>query len=397
MNARPSSQDDLPLGSLKSARVLVTDDIEMNRELLVRRLSRLGITNVMQAANGREALDLITSVPLDLVLLDIMMPVMTGFDVLEAMAARGGTERLPVIVISAANEMDSVVRAIELGAEDFLPKPFEPTLLRARIVTTLEKKRLRDRIREELARKQAELAEAHNLQLALTPPAHADEAVSVDVVLEPAREVGGDLVDHIILSDGRHMLVLGDVSDKGAGAALVMARTYTLIRGLASRSDAPDLFADLGRAAQALNAELAAGNPSCMFVTLLLAVFDPTDGRLAYVNCGHVQPFLRRADGAQERLGVAGGLPLGVSEMADYRAGEASLQPGDALLVVSDGATEAAAPGDALFGESGVANWLVAAPESLVSLVEAVRAHESGGPASDDLAAFLLRFHARRG
>jgi sigma-B regulation protein RsbU (phosphoserine phosphatase) len=199
-----------------------------------------------------------------------------------------------------------------------------------------------------------------------------------------------------VLADGRHMLVLGDVSDKGAGAALVMARTYTLIRALAMRSDASDLFADLGQAAQALNIELSAGNPSCMFVTLLLGVFDPSDGRLSYVNCGHIPPFVRRSDGTLERLSMVGGLPLGVSEFVDYKAGEARLQPGDALLVLSDGVTEAAAPDDSLFGEAGVETWLSAPPESLASLVAIVRAHEAGGPASDDVAALLLRFHAIR-
>ncbi len=379
------------------ARVLVVDDIEDNRNLLLRRLSRLGITDVPQAADGRAALDIIRGTTLDLVLLDIMMPVMTGFDVLEAMAAEGRIEHLPVIVISAANEMESVVRAIQLGAEDFLLKPFDPTLLRARVIATLEKKRLRDRMRDELARKQAELAEARNLQLALAPPRHTGAGMQLDVVLEPAREVGGDLVDHIILADGRHVLVLGDVSDKGAGAALVMARTHALVRGLASRPDAPMLFADLATAAVALNAELAAANPSCMFVTLLLAVFSPSDGRLHYVSCGHVPPFLRHEDGRLERLDVAGGLPLGVSEEACYVTGDSRIGPGDSLLVLSDGVTEAMAPDGTLFGDSGVAGWLAEAPKALASLVEAVRAHEAGGPTSDDLAALLLRIDASQG
>jgi sigma-B regulation protein RsbU (phosphoserine phosphatase) len=385
------------VGSNDQARVLVADDIETNRDLLIRRMARLGITDVLQAADGRAALDIITTTSVDLVLLDIMMPVMTGFDVLEAMAAKGLTERIPVIVISAANEMSSVVRAIELGAEDFLLKPFDPTLLRARVLATLEKKRLRDRIREELARKQAELGEARNLQFALAPPPHADDRIALDVVLEPAREVGGDLVDHVLLADGRRVLVLGDVSDKGAGAALVMARTHALVRGLATRPDAPQLFADLGRAATALNLELATGNASCMFVTLLLAVYDETDGRLDYVRCGHIPPFLRRADGRLERLEVAGGMPLGVSEDAPYQSGATRLEPGDSLLILSDGVTEAAAADGALFGDSGVEAWLAAAPDGLQSLVAAVRAHEAGGPASDDLAALLLRIHAQNG
>jgi sigma-B regulation protein RsbU (phosphoserine phosphatase) len=375
---------------------LVVDDIEANRELLIRRLTRLGITDITQAGDGKAALDLILAEPFDLVLLDIMMPVMTGFDVLEAMAKEGHTEQLPVIVISAMNEMDAVVRAIQLGAEDFLLKPFEPTLLKARVTASLEKKKLRDRVRDELARKQAELSEARNLQLALMPPPHADTHVSVNVLLEPAREVGGDLVDHVALPDGRHLLVLGDVSDKGAGAALVMARTHALARGLATRPDSAALYADLGRVAEALNAELAANNPSCMFVTMLLAVFNPADGALAYVNCGHVPPFVRRADGRLDRLSVAGGLPLGVMDFGDYTAGNAQLEPGDMLLVVSDGATEAATPDGVMFDDAGIEAWLSSdRPDSLLALLTAIRAHEAGGPPSDDLAALLLRFHSR--
>ncbi|HTJ62525.1 MAG TPA: fused response regulator/phosphatase [Alphaproteobacteria bacterium] len=376
--------------------MLVVDDIEANRELLIRRLTRLGISNVAQAADGRAALDMILAEPFDLVLLDIMMPIMTGFDVLEAMAAEGRTEQIPVIVISAMNEMDAVVRAIQLGAEDFLLKPFEPTLLKARVNTSLDKKKLRDQVRGELARKQAELSEARNLQLALMPPPHTDAHISVTVVLEPAREVGGDLVDHVPLPDGQHLLVLGDVSDKGAGAALVMARTHSLARGLATRPDAAELFADLGRAAESLNAALAGNNPSCMFVTMLLAVFNPADGGLNYVNCGHVPPYIRRADGRLERLSVAGGLPLGVMDVADYTAGSARLEPGDTLLIVSDGATEAATPDGVLFDDAGVEAWLSAdVPESLSALLTVIRDHEAGGPPSDDLAALLLRFHSR--
>jgi len=388
-NARPPKVQ-------RDSRVLVADDIEANRELLIRRLNRLGISNITQAENGRIALDLILAQPFDLVLLDIMMPIMTGFDVLEAMAAEGRTEQLPVIVISAMSEMDAVVRAIQLGAEDFLLKPFEPTLLKARITASLEKKKLRDSVRDELTRKQAELAEARNLQLALAPPPHADPHVSVNVLLEPAREVGGDLVDHVALPDGRHLLVLGDVSDKGAGAALVMARTHALARGLSTRPDSAELFADLGRAAGALNAELAANNPSCMFVTMLLAVFDPANGALAYVNCGHVPPYVRRADGRLERLSVSGGLPLGVMDFGDYTAGSAQLEPGDTVLIVSDGATEAATPDGILFDDAGIEAWLSSdVPDNLLALLTALRAHEAGGPPSDDLAALLLRFHSR--
>jgi sigma-B regulation protein RsbU (phosphoserine phosphatase) len=288
------------------------------------------------------------------------------------------------------SEMDSTVRAIELGAEDFLLKPFDPTLLRARVSAVLEKKLLRDQIRAELAAKQAELAEARQLQLALTPPPMSGDGLRIDVVLEPAREVGGDLVDHIALPDGRHLVALGDVSGKGAGPALMMARCYSLIRSLSARADASVLFGDLGAAADAVNAELAARNPRCMFVTLLLAVFDPRTGRLDYVRCGHVPPFVRRADGRIERLDGTRSLPVGLDEDARYRAQTTDLAAGDVLLVLSDGVTEAAAPDGVLFGDAGVKAWLAAPQISLASLVDQVRVFEGAFPAADDLSAILL-------
>ena len=219
-----------------SASVLVVDDVAENRDLLVRRLKRLGIADVEQAVNGVDALAAIGRRNFDVVLLDIMMPELDGFGVLEKLKADGKITDLPVIVISALNEIEPIVRCVELGAEDFIFKPFNPTLLRARVLATLEKKLLRDRTREELRRKQRELNEARTLQLALVPPkfseAVAGRQVTIDVALEPAKEVGGDLVDHFRLSDDKIVVALGDVSDKGAGAALVMARTHSLIRGL---------------------------------------------------------------------------------------------------------------------------------------------------------------------
>jgi diguanylate cyclase (GGDEF)-like protein/PAS domain S-box-containing protein len=123
--------------------ILIVDDDEGNRYTLSRRLKRDGYTNVMVAENGVQALDLIQKHAFDLVLLDIMMPEMNGFDVLEALKGMDEAQDLPIIVISALSEIDSVARCIELGAEDYLPKPFNPVLLRARVAASLEKRRLR--------------------------------------------------------------------------------------------------------------------------------------------------------------------------------------------------------------------------------------------------------------
>jgi sigma-B regulation protein RsbU (phosphoserine phosphatase) len=380
------------------ASILVVDDVAENRDLLVRRLQRLGIKDIEQAANGIEALAAIERKTFQLVLLDIMMPEMDGYGVLDRLKQDGRINDLPVVVISALNEIDPVVRCVELGAEDFIFKPFNPTLLRARVLASLEKKALRDRTREELRRKQAELNEARTLQLALAPPAFrggvGGRPVAIDVLLEPAKEVGGDLVDHFRIGDDLLVLALGDVSDKGAGAALMMARTHALIRGLAARPDAKDLFASPERAVDLINAPLADGNTTDMFVTFLLAAVDLAHNRLAYVRAGHVPPFVRRAGGAVERLGALGGLPLGMIEGAAYKSATVEFSAGDRILVLTDGFTEAADPAGALFGEARIETLLAQMPEddtaALATLTAQVRAFEAGQPSSDDMAAVLL-------
>ena len=126
------------------ARILVVDDIEDNRAVLQRRLERQGYA-VECAASGGRALEMLAAAPFDLVLLDVMMPELDGFAVLERIKGDARTRDVPVIMISALDDLASVVRCIENGAEDYLPKPFEPVLLKARIGASLEKKRLRDR------------------------------------------------------------------------------------------------------------------------------------------------------------------------------------------------------------------------------------------------------------
>ena len=132
--------------SESTSALLVVDDDENNRYTLTQRLRRLGYADVTTAENGREALEILRSRPFDLVLLDIMMPELNGYQVLEQIKADERLRHVPVIMISAVDELESVIRCIELGAEDYLSKPFNPTLLRARVGACLEKKRLHDQL-----------------------------------------------------------------------------------------------------------------------------------------------------------------------------------------------------------------------------------------------------------
>jgi serine phosphatase RsbU (regulator of sigma subunit) len=274
----------------------------------------------------------------------------------------------------------------------------------ALLATQRELEAARDAIREELRRKQIELTEARTLQLALVPPPYRDApgncALTVDVVLEPAKEVGGDLVDHFCIGSNLLVLVLGDVSGKGAAAALMMARTHSLFRGLAERPDAAELFGKPEAALRIVNRTLSAGNASCMFVTLLIAAYDVAATRLTYVRAGHLPPFLRRLEGTLEKLAHAGGPPLGLLQEAVYASASVDLSPGDQLLIFTDGITEASDPADRLFGDANVANFVaqceVRGPALLQGLLKRVEAFEDGLPPSDDKAAILLGLESRQ-
>ena len=387
-------------------RLLVVDDNADNRDVLTRRLRRLGYGAIDTAEDGREALAAIlrqmeAAAPYDAVLLDVMMPRMNGVEVLEALAADARLCGTPVIMISAATELETVVRCIELGAEDYLPKPFNPVLLRARLGTVLEKKRLRDEVARQLARLEHELAEARRQQLAMVPDTFPepdpDHPVHVHAVMIPAREVGGDLYDCFEAAPGVLCLAVGDVAGKGMPAALFMARTRSLLRGAALQYAAAFGRAPLpSELAEVLNEELCKNNGTALFVTLFLAFLDVATGRLAYVNAGHVRPFLLAAGGAVTEVASKPGPPLGIITRLRHADQAIALAAGDGLVIITDGLPEMMDPAGAFYTLERVRTDLVklgeAAPASITAtLAGNVLAFATGSLPADDVTVMAIR------
>lgn len=171
----PLSPEDFGLSAqpMPSARLLAVDDDPLNRDMLSRRLEKLGY-DVTDAGTGREALQKLKDGNFDLVLLDIVMPDLDGFQTLEFMKADPRLRHVPVIMLTALDDVASTVRCIEAGAEDYVPKPFNPTLLRARITASLDKKRLRDQEQAFLAQLQIERSKSERLLLNVLPKAIAE-------------------------------------------------------------------------------------------------------------------------------------------------------------------------------------------------------------------------------
>src|SRR5215831_11023120 len=317
----------------EGARILVVDDSDDNRYTLTLYLELEGYRNIATANDGEEAIARLDEDAFDLVLLDVMMPKVDGYQVLSWLKDQPRLRDLPVIMISSLNEMGSVVRCIELGAVDYLLKPFNPVLLKARLGPTLEKKQLRDQLNAHLARLESELAAARKLQIGMVPhifpPPSAEWPIDLFAMMEPAREVGGDLYDFFTVADGRLCFLIGDVSGKGMPAALFMARTKGLIR------IATELMrsADGGPASPAeiigrVNRDLSENNDDVMFVTLFFAMLDPATGEISFCNAGHNPPY--RLKGSQlAAIHGPSGIILGVMPEAVHATGRLTLAPGE--------------------------------------------------------------------
>src|SRR5205823_5150949 len=280
-------------------RILVVDDNDDNLYTLTLHLDLEGYTEVETARDGEEAIARLKTGTFDLVLLDVMMPKVDGFQVLTWLKDQARLRDVPVIMISALTEMNSMARCIELGAVDYLLKPFNPVLLKARLGSTLEKKRLRDEIDAHLARLEQELGAARRLQMAMVPQSFPTPSAAFPLDLcasmEPAREVGGDLYDFFVTEDGVLSFLIGDVSGKGMPAALFMARTKSLIRIttelMRSRHGAAAGPAEI---IARVNRELCQDNGDLMFVSLFFAMIAPASGELEFCNAGHNTPYLLR-------------------------------------------------------------------------------------------------------
>jgi sigma-B regulation protein RsbU (phosphoserine phosphatase) len=380
-------------------RILVVDDNDDNRYTLTLYLDLEGYNNVETAHDGAQAIEQLKVSAFDLVLLDVMMPKVDGYQVLTWIKDQSGLRDLPVIMISALNEMSSVVRCIELGAVDYLLKPFNPVLLRARLGSTLEKKRLRDEINAHVARLEDELGAARRLQMAMVPHSFPAPSAAFPIDLcasmEPAREVGGDLYDFFETGDGKLCFLIGDVSGKGMPAALFMARAKSLIRLATELMRPPGASAKPAEIIARVNRELCQDNEDMMFVTLFFAMITPATGALEYCNAGHNQPY-RLTGSALAAIDGAKGLILGVRPDARYTTGELSLAAGECMYLFTDGVTEANNPAGELFSEErleAVLNGIAdrSSADIVKSVAEAVHSFVGTALPSDDITMLALR------
>jgi len=375
---------------LSESRILIVDDAKANVDILVAALRdeyRLSV-----ALDGEVALRSIEKNPPDLVLLDIMMPGTDGYEVCRRLRATEATREIPVVFLSSLDDVRNKARGFEVGGNDYLTKPFEVLEIKVRVRSLLKAKAYADAVREAMAR---DLRIAREIQMGILPvdPGSATSGTGIEVhaVVEPAREVGGDLFEVLRVSDRRVVVALGDVSGKGIPAALFMAVAVTMLRTFARYIENPDEI--LTR----LNDELAEQNPRGMFITIQCLVFDLEHGRVSCAGAGHHQLAIV-SPGSPARLAVpSSGRPVGLMPANSITSETFDLVPGDTFVLFSDGVSEALNPAEDFYGDdrllAALASIASASPQEMVShVLQDVRAFAAGAKQSDDITVLAVRY-----
>jgi sigma-B regulation protein RsbU (phosphoserine phosphatase) len=402
--AAPAAPLGVPAGEAPAAlagRILVVDDNEGNRDMLARQLLRQGHT-VGEAEHGRAALDLLRAEAFDLVLLDMMMPVLDGYGTLLEIKGDPALRHLPVIMISALDELGSVVRCIERGADDYLPKPANPTLLRARIGAGLEKKRFRDQeslyirtIEETQRRLKKELTDAENYVRSILP-APMTGPIAADWRLIPSGELGGDSFGYHWIDREHFALYLLDVCGHGVGAALLSVTAINVLRSAAL----PGVdFRDPGAMLTALNEAFLMEKQNDMYFTIWYGVWEVPTRTLRFASAGHPPALLVTPgpDGGGLVTPLQGtGMILGGMSGSTYETFARPI-PGPArLYVVSDGTYEIERPDGTVWDLAEFQARFAAPPPAGASELDLLFAHvkalHGAGPLDDDFSIMRFQF-----
>ena len=377
-------------------KILVVDDEPDLEPLMLQRMRRnirRGQYNFVFARNGVEALDrLHQDDDIDMVVSDINMPQMDGLTLLQQIPKVD--PNIKSIIVSAYGDMENIRTAMNRGAFDFVTKPIDFRDLRVTIDRTLQHlMEWREALasRDQLVALQNELSVASKMQQSILPthfPQSPDYQIFAN--MEPARSVGGDFFDVVALENERIGMTVADVSDKGVPAALFMMSTRTLIKGAAIGSAGP------GEVLREVNNLLYEDNETEMFVTVLYAEYNPANGEFVYASGGHDPPLLVRPDGSSTSLPLTGGIALGLLPDLEYRHNSVFLEPGETIVLYTDGVSEAMTSDEEQFGLERLRDAVAADPgDDAEAANEAVFAAVSefvgDTPASDDITCLTFR------
>ena len=377
-----------------SLRLLIADDSNTDRLILSAILTRQG-HEVRAAEDGQAALALYEAWQPDMVLLDVMMPRMDGMEAARRIKALAGERLVPVIFLTSLSDSGSLAQCLECGGDDFLPKPYNPVIIQAKLGAFDRMRRMhstltrqRDLIRE---RNEQLLAEQVTARRVFDNIAHTGclDIPSIRYHASPLSVFNGDILFACPRPAGGMHLLVGDFTGHGLPAAIGALPVAEIFYGMTSKGfSGADVLREL-------NQKLVRILPTSMFCCACFVEVDFRDGHLSVWNGGLPDGFLLREDGGRDAL-PSSHLPLGVLSPERFTApmAEYSVRPGDQLLLMTDGVLEASNAGGEWFGEAGLARCLADCPRGRSPadyLVEQVRSFSGRSEDTDDLTVLALR------
>jgi len=324
--------------------ILLVDDQLANLQVLFHTLENLGC-KLLIAKNGEAALAIAQKMRPDLILLDIMMPGIDGFEVCRRLKMNPDTEKIPVIFLSALDETGDKVRGLQLGAVDYVAKPFQVEEVIARVNTHLTIHRLNREVQKQRDELEHELQIVSQLQRNLLPERlPAIDGLKLAVHYETSRYTGGDYYDFAVLPDDRLAILVADAEGHSAPATVMMAMTCALFRSCTDCLDKPDQMLFY------INENLCKVNRGS-FVTAIYAIYDVRRRTLKMARAGNPLPVLYRpSEKTATEIFCEGVLLMGLEPYSEVPITEITLQPGDQLLFYTDGVTERFSETGELYG-----------------------------------------------
>ena len=339
--------------------VLVVDDAPSNIQVVNSILK--DTYKIRIATNGAKALELVgVDPPPDLILLDIVMPGMDGYEVCTRLKSSPGTKDIPVIFLTGQTETEDETRGFEVGAVDYIHKPFSPAVVKARVQTHLVLRGIREQLAQQLLAIQKELETARQIQLSILPT-DIPKSPGLDIAARyiPMTAVAGDFYDFIFVDEKHIGILVADVSGHGMPAALIASMLKIAFAAQASLAAEPE------RVLSGLNQALC-GKFQHHYVTAAYAYFDMERRTLTYAGAGHPPLLLwgPSREGVQDV--IENGLFLGKFDFATYAAVELPLLPGDRILLYTDGIPETENHAQVAFGDERFRQFLIAAQNTSV-------------------------------
>lgn len=321
---------------MHDALVLVVDDVKLNLKMITSHLQARGYHNIMHAHNGVEALEISLKTRPDLVILDLMMPVMDGFEYCQAIRKDSSFNSMPIIVQTALDEMEHKLNAFRVGASDYITKPIDGRELEARVQVHLTNKFLMQDLANYNLRIMTEMEAAKAMQNRLMPSEHQinmfERVFNLEIAsyFETSSMLGGDCWGMRPICDGKLAIYMYDFSGHGVSAAMNIFRMHTIMREFNHASGDPGHFMTT------LNKHLQTLLETEDFATMFYGIIDVEANCLQYTCAGVPSPVLYAQSPQQPILLNGAGFPLGVVPHATYETQYSAFMPGDLLVFFSD-------------------------------------------------------------